>query len=107
MERNQKVDDESVLEPEHELPMKFEGASISWCPTQDVISIISKTSKEQCHQLDVYRIGWEVDKIASEMMSEEPSATAFSHNGEHIAVGFKNGQLCLFKTESLEALKWK
>jgi hypothetical protein len=42
MEMQHDVDDESVLEPEHELTMKFDGAQVSWCETQDVISIISK-----------------------------------------------------------------
>lgn len=70
----------------------------------------------------MYRIGWEVDKIASDLLLDEPSACAFSHNGQHIAVGFKNGQISLLKTESLDevycaqegsgrgainALKWK
>ena len=100
MERNNS-DDESVLEPEHELQMKFDGAQVYWCATQDVVGIISKAESEQCHQLDIYRLGWEVDKIASEVMPEEPSALAFSENGEHLAVGFKNGQVTLLKTESL------
>ena len=82
MEMQHEVDDESVLEPEHELTMKFDGAQVCWCETQDVISIISKTEKEsQCHQLDVYRIGWEVEKIASDLLPEEPSACSFSLNG--------------------------
>ena len=35
------------------------------------------------------------------MMPEEPSALAFADNGEHLAVGFKNGQVSLLKTDLL------
>lgn len=55
------------------------------------------------------------------MMSEEPSVITFTQTGDFLAVGFKNGQQSLLKTESLEevftskeslpsavtALKWK
>lgn len=88
-----------MLEPDHELPLKFDGASVQWCPTQDVITVFSKSEKDQSHQLEVFRIGWEVEKIAQEMLPEEPSAVAFAQSGEHLAVGFKNGQLSILKTD--------
>ena len=36
------VEDETVLEAEHELHMKFDGAHVQWCPTQDIVAIISR-----------------------------------------------------------------
>jgi hypothetical protein len=52
--------------------------------------------------LEVFRIGWEVEKIASELLTDEPSSSAFAHNGDHLAVGFKSGQVSLLTTDKLD-----
>jgi WD40 repeat protein len=42
--------------------------------------------------------------VASQQLSEKIKSIAFSHDGENFAVGYSNGSLELFETESLDSL---
>ena len=90
-----------TCEADHEVDLKCEQSWVSWCPSHDIIGIVSHAS----HLIEVYRIENKMDKVVSAQVNSQPTALEFARHGRYFAIGDKQGRVSLLKSDTLDEVK--
>ena len=85
---------------EVEMLVKSPEDLVTWCATQDILSVISPVSR----LVEVSRITYQVEKVKNTLMPAQPSAFVFSKNGCHCAIGFVDGTLSVYKSDTMQSV---
>ena len=92
---------EERCKADHELELKCDQTSVTWCPSHDLIAIFSQVS----HLLEVYRIEAELDKVVSAQVNSQPTALEFVRHGRYLVVGDTQGRVSVLKSDTLDEVK--
>lgn len=80
----------------NEKVLSYDDADINWCPTMDLIGVIS--AKERL--VEVYRCGTKFQRLFARDNVSSPTAFTFADHGKLCVIGYDDGRIDVLKTDS-------
>ena len=92
---------DETCEADHELELKFDDSWVAWCPSRDIIGVVSRSS----HLIEVFRIEERMEKVFSAQVNYQPTAFEFERQGHYFAIGNTQGRISILKSDTLDEVK--
>lgn len=76
--------------------LQFEDGRVSWCPSMDLIGVISAQEKV----IEVFRCGTKIQQLFRRENVSAPTSFGFAEHGKLCVIGQRDGRIDVIKTDS-------
>ena len=76
--------------------LAYDDAEVSWCPTMDLIGVISAQER----LVEIYRCGTKLQRLFVRDGASSPTAFAFADHGKLCVIGYEDGRVDVLKTDT-------
>lgn len=89
------------MDDDLKLVAKFPAPIVTWCSSQALFALHSHDS----NLVEIYRVTYEIEKIVDKVMPSRPSCLKLSTDGCLCVIGFADGHLGIYKTDSMQEIQ--
>jgi WD40 repeat protein len=88
------------MEPDLKITTRFTQPIVTWCESQPLFAVHAI----DFNAVEIYRFTFEVEKIIERDMLSQPTCVKFTLDGCLCAVGFADGNIGIYKTDSMQEI---